>query len=162
MLQAGGALVVLDRRSDQVRSRERGRRGAAAATKPPLTPDQLSSYIAVNADGSVSAYFGKMDMGQASSVAIRQIVAEELDAPFDRVKIFIGDTAPASIKAAPPVRPACRTAANKCAWPQPRRGACWSKWQPTSLACRPISSTVKDGVVHADERRGEERSATPN
>ncbi len=35
----------------------------AQGAKPPLTPDQLSSYIAVNADGTVSAFFGKMDMG---------------------------------------------------------------------------------------------------
>ena len=60
----------------------------AVATKPPLTPDQLSSYIAVNADGTVSAYFGKMDMGQGLSVAIRQMVAEELDVPFESVEDF--------------------------------------------------------------------------
>src|SRR5262249_15719891 len=41
----------------------------AQGTKPPLTPDQLSSYIAVNADGTVSAYFGKMDLGQGLLVA---------------------------------------------------------------------------------------------
>src|SRR5580693_907575 len=65
----------------------------AQGTKPPLTPDQLSSYIAVNADGSVSAYFGKMDMGHGLHVAIAQIVAEELDVPFKSVKVFMGDTA---------------------------------------------------------------------
>jgi len=64
-----------------------------AATKPPLTPDQLSSYIAVNADGSVMAYFGKMDMGHGLHVAIGQIVAEELDIPFKSVKVIMGDTA---------------------------------------------------------------------
>jgi CO/xanthine dehydrogenase Mo-binding subunit len=64
-----------------------------AATKPPLTPDQLSSYIAVNADGSVMAYFGKMDMGHGLHVAIGQIVAEELDVPFKSVKVIMGDTA---------------------------------------------------------------------
>ena len=31
----------------------------AQGTKPPLTPEQLSSYIAINADGSVSAFFGR-------------------------------------------------------------------------------------------------------
>jgi len=51
----------------------------AQGTKPPLTPDQLSSYIAVNADGSVSAFFGKMDMGHGLFVAIGQIVAEPLE-----------------------------------------------------------------------------------
>ncbi len=65
----------------------------ASGTKPPLTPDQLSTYIAVNADGSVAAYFGKMDMGQGLFAAIGQIVAEELDVPFKAVKVLMGDTA---------------------------------------------------------------------
>src|SRR5262249_57675025 len=65
----------------------------ATATKPPLTPDQLSSYIAVNADGTVSAFFGKMDMGQGLFTAIGQMVAEELDVPFKAVKVLMGDTA---------------------------------------------------------------------
>jgi nicotinate dehydrogenase subunit B len=65
----------------------------AQGAKPPLTPDQLSSYIAVNADGTVAAYFGKMDMGHGLFVAIGQIVAEELDVSFKNVKVFMGDTA---------------------------------------------------------------------
>ena len=65
----------------------------AQGTKPPLTPDQLSSYIAVNADGTVSAFFGKMDMGQGLFTSIGQMVAEELDVPFKAVKVIMGDTA---------------------------------------------------------------------
>ena len=65
----------------------------AQGTKPPLTPEQLSSYIAINADGSVSAFFGKMDMGHGLFVAIGQMVAEELDVPFKAVTVFMGDTA---------------------------------------------------------------------
>ena len=65
----------------------------AQGTKPPLTPEQLSSYIAVNADGTVSAFFGKMDMGHGLFVAIGQMVAEELDVPFKAVKVYMGDTA---------------------------------------------------------------------
>jgi nicotinate dehydrogenase subunit B len=65
----------------------------AQGTKPPLTPDQLSSYIAVNGDGRVAAYFGKMDMGHGLHVAIGQIVAEELDVSFRSVKVFMADTA---------------------------------------------------------------------
>ena len=62
-------------------------------TRPALTPDQLSSYVAVNADGTVAAYFGKMDMGHGLTVAIAQIVAEELDVPFKAVKMYLADTA---------------------------------------------------------------------
>ena len=64
----------------------------AQGTKPPLVPEQLSSYIAIGADGAVSAFFGKMDMGQGLYVSIGQIVAEELDVPFKAVTVFMADT----------------------------------------------------------------------
>jgi CO/xanthine dehydrogenase Mo-binding subunit len=64
----------------------------AQGTRPPLVPDQLSSYIAIGADGSVSAFFGKMDMGQGLYVSIGQMVAEELDVPFNRVTVLMADT----------------------------------------------------------------------
>jgi nicotinate dehydrogenase subunit B len=92
MLKAGGALVVsvgTPLGFDFAHADD----AMAAGVKPPLTPDQLSSYIAVNADGTVAAYFGKMDMGHGLFVAVGQIVAEELDVPFKSVKVFMGDTA---------------------------------------------------------------------
>jgi nicotinate dehydrogenase subunit B len=92
LLKAGGALVVSFGAPATIDAARAANSGAAGATKPPLTPDQLSSYIAVNADGTVSAYFGKMDMGQGLSVAIKQMIAEELDVPYAGMKIFIGDT----------------------------------------------------------------------
>src|SRR5438105_2556344 len=94
LLKAGGALVVsvgMPIAAETVAGITEA--AAQAGGKPPLTPDQLSSFIAVNADGSVSAFFGKMDMGQGVFVAIGQIVAEELDVPFGAVKVIMGDTA---------------------------------------------------------------------
>ncbi len=64
----------------------------SAGGKPPLTPDQLDSWIAVLPNGNVTAYFGKMDMGQGVDVAIAQMVAEELDVAFERVEVVMGDT----------------------------------------------------------------------
>jgi nicotinate dehydrogenase subunit B len=96
MLKTGGALVVsigMPISLDAVLAISEANAQAAAAAKPPLTPDQLSSYIAVNADGTVAAYFGKMDMGHGLHVAIGQMVAEELDVPFRAVKVYMGDTA---------------------------------------------------------------------
>jgi nicotinate dehydrogenase subunit B len=65
----------------------------AQGARPPLTPDQLSSYIAIIADGSVSAFFGKTDMAQGLFTAIGQIVAEELDVPYKAVTVIMGQTA---------------------------------------------------------------------
>ena len=64
-----------------------------AGVKPALLPTELDSWVAIGADGRATAFFGKMDMGQGVDVAIRQIVAEELDLPFERVKLVMGDTA---------------------------------------------------------------------
>ena len=65
----------------------------AQGARPRLVPSELASYLAVNADGSVFAFFGKMDMGQGLFVAIGQMVAEELDVAFNRVTVFMGDSA---------------------------------------------------------------------
>ena len=70
------------------------RRRIAQGAKPPLTPDQLSSYIADQRRRHASRpIFGKMDMGHGLFVAIGQMVAEELDVPFKAVKVYMGDTA---------------------------------------------------------------------
>lgn len=66
---------------------------ATLGGKPPLMPDQLDSWIAILPDGSVTAFFGKMDMGQGVDVAIAQMVAEELDVAFEKVTVLMGDTA---------------------------------------------------------------------
>ena len=93
VLKAGGALVVSIGAPVTLDFARAADFAMVAGTKPPLTPDQLSSYIAVKANGSISAFFGKMDMGQGLFVAVGQIVAEELDVPFRSVKVFMGDTA---------------------------------------------------------------------
>ena len=93
VLLCGGALVVSIGAAVSPETVLSIGKAYAQGARPPLTPDQLSSYIAVNADGSVSAFFGKMHMGHGLNVAIAQIVADELDVPFKIVKVFMGDTA---------------------------------------------------------------------
>ena len=92
VLMGGGALVVSVGAAMSLDSMLSMQAAFAQGAKPALTPDQLSSYIAVNADGSVSAFFGKMDMGHGLNIAIAQMVAEELDVPFKAVKVYMGDT----------------------------------------------------------------------
>ncbi len=64
-----------------------------AGGKPPLVPGELDSWVAILPDGRVTAFFGKMDMGQALDIAIAQIVADELDVDVARVDVVMGDTA---------------------------------------------------------------------
>jgi len=64
--------------------------GPLTAGSPPV--DQVDSWIAVGADGTVTAYTGKCELGQGISTAQTQLVAEELCVPFDRVKLVYCDT----------------------------------------------------------------------
>src|SRR6185503_8312283 len=53
----------------------------------------LDSWIAITADGRVTAYTGKCDLGQGMLTAQTQLVAEELSVPPDRVTLIQCDTA---------------------------------------------------------------------
>lgn len=66
---------------------------AITAVKPALKADELDSWVAIQPDGKVTAYYGKVDLGQSLDVAIAQIVAEELDVEFHKVKVVMGDSA---------------------------------------------------------------------
>src|SRR5262249_59661909 len=94
LLKGGGALVVSLGLPVSLETVLGINSAHAQGARPPLVPNELASYIAVNADGTVSAFFGKMDMGHGLFVAIGQIVAEELDLPFERVRVIMGDTPP--------------------------------------------------------------------
>ena len=54
---------------------------------------ELDSWIAVAADGTVTAYTGTCDIGQGLYTAQLQLVAEELGVPLDRVRLIQCDTA---------------------------------------------------------------------
>src|ERR1700709_1945264 len=68
---------------------------AAIATKSSrlaLEPDQLSTYISINQDGSAVGWVGKIDMGQGTDIGWIKMIAEELDLPTDRVSMVQGHT----------------------------------------------------------------------
>jgi CO/xanthine dehydrogenase Mo-binding subunit len=55
--------------------------------------DQLDSWIAIGADGSVTAYTGKCELGQGIYTAQVQLIAEELGVEIHRVNLIQCDTA---------------------------------------------------------------------
>lgn len=58
-----------------------------------LKPDQLSSYISISEDGSITGWTGKVDMSQGTDIGWIKMIAEELDVSPDRVSIVQGHTA---------------------------------------------------------------------
>ncbi len=57
-----------------------------------VDPRQLDSWIAVGADGMVTAHTGKVELGQGIYTAQMQLVAEELSVPLSRVRLIQADT----------------------------------------------------------------------
>jgi CO/xanthine dehydrogenase Mo-binding subunit len=82
VLKSGGALVVSFALapSDVF--------GQAVATLVGNPPKELDGWISIGADGIVTAYTGKCEMGQGLFTAQTQLVAEELCVRVDQVKLI--------------------------------------------------------------------------
>ncbi len=93
-LKAGGVLVVGTTFAGRSLP-------AAAQTIPnadrflgkPLAPDQVDSFLAIHRDGTLTLFTGKVDIGTGGRIALRQMVAEELDLAPERIALIEGDTA---------------------------------------------------------------------
>ena len=72
---------------------------AQAASMPTLpaakavAKDLVESFVAIGRDGAVTVHVGKVDLGTGMRTAMTQIAADELDVPFNRVTMVMGDTA---------------------------------------------------------------------
>src|SRR3954465_2634263 len=65
----------------------------AAGAKRVLDTKEVDAFLAVNGDGTVTVFCGKVDLGQGLRIAIPQIAAEELGIGIDKVRYVEGDTA---------------------------------------------------------------------
>lgn len=88
-LKGCGALVVSFSAVDGVGALAQG---PFATHMSHIDPTRLDSWIAVNGDGTVTAYTGKCDLGQGQLTAQTQLVAEELCVRLHRVKLIMCDT----------------------------------------------------------------------
>lgn len=73
--------------------RRAGRRGSGRreAFWGQLT-NWLDDWLAINPDGTVTAFSGKVELGTGVRTALAQIVAEELDVPIENIHMVMGDT----------------------------------------------------------------------
>src|SRR5271155_1933425 len=92
VLAGGGALIVSFSLTGAF---AQDHAAPAAAPKPPgslATTPYLDSWIRIDADGSVTVFTGKAELGQGFKTAFQQIAAEQLDADFARLTIVTADT----------------------------------------------------------------------
>ena len=91
-LLRGGALTVAFALSGNAT----GILNAASAQGAPgrsLDPTNVDSFLDINADGTVTLYCGKVDLGTGLRAAIPQMAAEELGISIGKIKLIEGDTA---------------------------------------------------------------------
>lgn len=91
-IKAGGALVVVSAAVPAGLSSSLAQAVAAGEPFPTPNPALLSTWLAVKADGTVITRSGHVDLGQGNQTALAQIVAEELDVPFEKISMVMGDT----------------------------------------------------------------------
>jgi nicotinate dehydrogenase subunit B len=90
-LQFGG-LVVSFAVPIRLAFAENGEWPASTTTVKTVAPNQVDGFLAIDRQGKVAVFSGKVDLGTGVRTAITQIVAEELDVPMARINVIQGDT----------------------------------------------------------------------
>ncbi len=89
-LKGCGALIVSFSAASVTPLPARGQRKSHASA---IDSNKLDSWVAIGADGTITAYTGKCDFGQGIFTAQTQLIAEELCVSIHRVKLIECDTA---------------------------------------------------------------------
>ena len=55
-------------------------------------PNDFNAFLRIGADGRVSCFTGKIEMGQGIVTSLAQTLADELDVSMDRIDMIMGDT----------------------------------------------------------------------
>jgi isoquinoline 1-oxidoreductase len=55
-------------------------------------PTDFNAFLRIGVDGTVTCFTGKIEMGQGIITSLAQMLADELDVPFDSIDMVMGDT----------------------------------------------------------------------
>ncbi len=124
-------------------------RAQTAARGKTVSGNEVDAFLAIGKDGTVTVYTGKVDLGTGTATALPQIVAEELEVPFERITLIEGDTA-----LVPDQGPTWGSLTIQVAGVQLRQAAATARKALLDMAAQRIGVAVgdlevKDGVVRA-------------
>jgi len=89
LLAGGGALIVSFSLSPRASFAQQGKPLPGNLRKAPF----LDSWIRIGADGKITVFTGKSELGQGIKTALRQVAAEELSVKFEAIDLVTSDTA---------------------------------------------------------------------
>ena len=89
VLGAGVAIFCVAAKSTDAQESGRG----ARRTSEDDAPREITSWLHIGEDGVVTAFTGKVEIGQNIRTSLAQSVADELHVPFESVRLVMGDTA---------------------------------------------------------------------
>jgi CO/xanthine dehydrogenase Mo-binding subunit len=148
LVAAGGATLL------RLSSAEAQQAGTVAAAVRGIPPEQLDTWITIDTAGAVTAFFGKMDMGQGVDTAIAQIVADELDVAVERVSVVMGDTHRTPNQGGASGSSACRQGANVLRNAAAEARRILLERAGAALGVAPATLMVRDGRVSAGAGNG--------
>ena len=144
----GGIVVILI--PDDSDAQESG--GGARRGMNQRMPEQVSAWLHIAEDGSVTVYTGKVEVGQNARTSLTQAAAEELHAPIASIQLVMGDTA-----LTPFDMGTSGSGTTPNMWPQIRKASAAAREMLIDLASQKwtvdrAAITVADGKVRAGER----------
>jgi nicotinate dehydrogenase subunit B len=83
---AGIAILLISKGAAAQQESGQGRGGGQSL------PKEISAWIHIAEDGAITVYTGKVEIGQNIRTSLAQVVAEELHAPFESIRMVMGDT----------------------------------------------------------------------
>lgn len=82
----GGGLLVVAALPEHAEAQESGRAAQGAA------PNELGSWLHIGRDGRVTAFTGKVEIGQNIRTSLAQVVSDELRVPMASITFVMADT----------------------------------------------------------------------
>jgi len=86
----GAGIMVFAAAKDALALQESG--GGARQNHSDELPKEITAWLHIGEDGSVTAFTGKVEIGQNIRTSLAQSVADELRVPFESVRMVMGDT----------------------------------------------------------------------
>ena len=91
-LKTFGLGIVFIVPAARILAQQRGQGESGRGAFNERLPNDIDAWIHINEDGGVTAFTGKVEVGQNTRTSLTQAVADELHVPIESIRLVMGDT----------------------------------------------------------------------